>query len=59
MLIAAIQSLMQAIEAKLSHEERVLLLVDPDDLETDEDRAALERLKTRARLVRQFGKDED
>lgn len=59
LLVAAIQSLMQAIEAKLSHEERILMVVDPVDLIDDEDRAALDRVKARARLVRHFGKDQD
>ncbi len=59
LLVAAIQSLMQAIEAKLSHEERILLVADPDDFTTEEDRAALDRVKARARLVRHFGKDQD
>ena len=59
LLVAAVQAIFQAIESKLAHEERILLLLDPDDLADVEDRSALERLTARARLVKHFGRESE
>lgn len=57
-IVAAIQAIIQGISARLSEEERVLLVVDPTELETDEERRALELLIKRAKLHRHWGRQE-
>lgn len=56
--VAAFQALVQALESKLSHEEKSLLLLDPDDFSTPEEQAAFDLVKARARRVWVFGRED-
>jgi len=56
-LVAILQALAQAIGARLEGEQRVLLVASPDDFTTDEERAALEIVRARARYLRVIGEE--
>ena len=59
LLVAAIQAVIQAIESKLQHEERVLMVVDPGEFQDEVGKTALELVRARARLVKTFGRESD
>lgn len=56
--VAAFQALVQALESKLSQEEKALVLLDPDDFVAPEEQAAFDLVKARARRVWIFGRED-
>lgn len=57
LLVATIQAVIQAIQSKLKHEERVLIVANPVDFEDEEGKSALELVRARAHLVKTFGRE--